>query len=207
MLLLITLRTEVIAIIVAILLAFIGFPGIINMVQDQNKVQEFKSQTDSSIRDGNALLASKDYMGAIGRYEGILKTISPKKYPEQWGSCQNSIGIAYYELALINNKEINLKKGIQAYQEALKIYTIESYSIDYAMTQNNLGLAYWALSEVRDKESNLEKAINAYREALKIYTIESYPINYATTQNNLEIALNKLGRTTEANAAFASQRG
>ena len=210
----------ILAVIVTIVLAFIGFPGIYNRWQEQKKGKEFESQIDSLIRNARALSDSNEYKETIGRYDGILTTISPKKYPNQWGDCQISLVIAYHNLSLVNNKEINVKKGIQAYREALKVYKVESYPIDYATTQNNLGIAYGTLSEVRDKESNLEKAIEAYREALKVRTVESYPIDYATTQNNLGnayrtlavawynkgTALKALGRTIEADAAFTKAK-
>lgn len=132
---------EHVGLIVTICIAFLGFPGIYNKWQEWKKEKELKSQLDSSIRDAGALLDSAEHKEAINKYDCLLKTISPEKYPAQWGNCKNSMGIAYFNLALINNKELNLKRGIQAYQEALKISTTESYPIDYAMTQNNLGNA------------------------------------------------------------------
>jgi hypothetical protein len=56
-----------------------------------------------------------------------IKSISPKTYPSEYGSAQNNLGIAYYKLALNQNKEDNLKRAIHCDQEALKIYTIERY--------------------------------------------------------------------------------
>ena len=52
----------------------------------------------------------------------------------------------------------------------------------------------------------IKQSIEAYQEALKIYTVERYPIDYAGTQNNLGNALKAIGRTSEADAAFAKAK-
>ena len=154
------------SLIVAVVIALLGFPGIYNKWQERKKEKELKSQLESSIRDADALSDSGEYTEAINRYDGVLKTISPQKYPYQWGNCKNSIGMAYYNLSLINNQELNIKRGIQAYQEALMVYTIDRYPINYAITQNNLGGAYVALSEIRGKEDPEWKRLSMHTKTL-----------------------------------------
>ena len=106
---------EIVAgLLVTIGIAVIGF--LYSKWQERKKENEFISQIDSSIRDTDALLDSAEHAEAINKYDSVLNTISPQKYPNQWEKCKNSIGIAYFNLSLINNKELNLKGGIQAFQ-------------------------------------------------------------------------------------------
>ena len=142
---------------------------------DYSERENLKSNIEPLIRKADSLQKSGEFEEAINEYEEILKVISPKNLPVEYATTQNNLGIAYWDLAGVRDKESNLEKAINAYQEALKICTIEKYYINYAMTQNNLGLAYVDLAGVRDKESNIEKAINAYQEALKMYTVGTIP--------------------------------
>ncbi|GAB5493867.1 MAG: hypothetical protein Phog2KO_40820 [Phototrophicaceae bacterium] len=106
----------------------------------------------------------------------------------------NSIGIAYRNLASLENKEHNLHKAIEAYDEALKYYTETSAPLDYAMTQNNLGLAYSDLASLENTGDNLQKAIEAYNKALIYRTETAAPLDYAQTQNNLGNAYKDLAK-------------
>ena len=105
---------DILGVAVVIAIALMGYPGIYNKWVKGKEEKDFISQMDSSIRDALALLDSGEHTKAINRCDGILKTISPQKYPNQWGKCQKSIGVAYCKLASISNKELNIKSGIQA---------------------------------------------------------------------------------------------
>ncbi|MEL6310591.1 MAG: hypothetical protein AAFQ52_20805, partial [Chloroflexota bacterium] len=105
---------------------------------------------------------------------------------------QNSLGTAYSDLSTVEEREVNLRRAIEAYQAALKHYTPASAPLSYALTQNNLGTAYRDLSEVEEPEVNLRRAIEAYQEAMIYRTPASAPLAYASTQNNLGLAYSDL---------------
>ncbi|MDP3062069.1 MAG: DUF2254 family protein [Chloroflexota bacterium] len=129
---------------------------------------------------------------AVESFQTALSFYTLEAFPRQHAETQNSLGIAYRNMADVREKEQNLQKAIAAYQEALKVYTLQAFPMDYAMTQNNLGAAYGNLADVREKERNLQKAIAAYLEALVVRTLQAFPVQYAMTQNNLGTAYGDL---------------
>ncbi len=116
------------------------------------------------------------------------------------GAVQASLGIAYGNMAELEEPEANLKRAIAVCAEALRFYTPQTALWNYAITQNNLGLAYWKLAELEEPEANLKQAVAAFKEALRFRTPQAVPLNYATTQNNLGIAYGKLAELEEPEA-------
>jgi tetratricopeptide (TPR) repeat protein len=79
---------------------------------------------------------------------------------------QNNLGIAYANLAKLEDTAANCKRAILAYETALEVRTLERFPLQYAQTQNNLGSAYATLAAVEDKAANCRKAFGAYEMAL-----------------------------------------
>jgi tetratricopeptide (TPR) repeat protein len=117
---------------------------------------------------------------------------TPGSAPLDYAGTQNNLGLAYWALALVEDRAANLNKAVECYREALVYWTPEAAPLNYAMTQNNLGLAYGALALVEDRADNLRRAVECYREALKYYTPDSAPLDYAMTQYNLGLAYQNL---------------
>jgi len=117
----------------------------------------------------------------------LLWMVSKQHEAQLYGRLVNDKGICFYILAekKMEDREINIKKSIQAYNEAFEIRTKEKYPEDYAETMNGLGVSCWLLSSVRDEELNLRESIKYYDEALTIYTPEKYP------DKNWEVMRNK----------------
>ena len=195
------LKSIIAPIIVGILLFVSGF--VFNSYfQDRQELD----QIDYDFNQANASFNSGDFEKAISEYNDILR-ISYNKFPDKCALASFKMGRAYASLAVIKDKEINLRYAISAYKNALKVYTFEKYPTEYASTQYNLGEEYTDLSAIRDPETNAQNAISAYENALKVYTFEKYPTEYASTQYSLGYAYGCLGkvRDQETNAQNSIQ--
>ena len=79
-------------------------------------------------------------------------------YPIDYARVQNNLGIAYFGLGLIKDKETNLEKGLLAYNKALNVTTFNDYPLDYAQTQMNIGIIYAELGNVKNNQTNRKNA-------------------------------------------------
>ncbi len=95
---------------------------------EHGESEDLKSRIDLSIRGADSLRDTGLFEEAIGEYKGILKMVSPKKFPDRYATTQNNLGVTYSDLAGVRDKKTNLEKAIDAFQEALKIRTIEELS-------------------------------------------------------------------------------
>ncbi len=60
-------------------------------------------------------------MKAIEAYQEALKIRTPETHPLGYYMLQKAIGDAYYKLSLIEDKEENLSKALEAYNKFLEI--------------------------------------------------------------------------------------
>lgn len=124
----------------------------------------------------------------VKAYEQALRLRTSEEFPIDHAMAQNSLGLAYRDLAAMENRKYNLEKAIKSYEEALKVYTMDEFPMDHVMTWNNMGLAYSDLAAVEERENNLEKAIEAYEEAIKVKNLKEFSIQYAMAWKNLGMA-------------------
>ncbi|MDF2388159.1 CHAT domain-containing protein [Nostoc ellipsosporum NOK] len=145
---------------------------------------------------------------AITGYEIALTVYTRSAFPEQWGSMQNNLGLAYRNRILGERAE-NLEEAIAAFTAALEVRTRNAFPEQWAMTQNNLATVY-SDRILGERANNIEMAIAASSAALEVYTRSAFPEKWAGTQNNLGNAYSDriLGEQTEnielAIAAFSS---
>ena len=90
-----------------------------------------------------------------------LTIFTNESYPIEYAKTQKDLGVAYYNLAEVRDKEENLNLALKASKEALNIYSREKYPVENADVQNILSQIYLGLTKVRDKEKNINMAINA----------------------------------------------
>jgi tetratricopeptide (TPR) repeat protein len=125
---------------------------------------------------------------AVKAYEEALQLMTADESPIQYAMVQHSLGIAYRNLASMEDKGHNLKKAISAHEEALKIYTFEEFPMDHAIAWDNTGLAYSDLASVEERKLNLKKAVEAYEAEIKVETLKEFPMQYAMARKNLGMA-------------------
>jgi tetratricopeptide (TPR) repeat protein len=143
---------------------------------------------------------------AILAYERALQTYNLGIIPlnntisKDYAITQNNLGVAYQDLAKIEEPVINCKKAIKAFEGALEIFTLERFPLHYATAWNNLGAAFIILGTVENTATNCKKAIAAYEEALTVYAREPkrFPLECATTWNNLGNAYANLAQVEDA---------
>ncbi len=146
---------------------------------------------------------------AVAAYTGALRFCTPEAAPLNeriafaYATTQNNLGIAYADLAQVEDRAANLRRAVDAFTGALRFYTPEAAPLNeriafaYAMTQNNLGTAYADLAQVEDRAANLRRAVAAFTGALRFLTPEAAPLDYAMTQNNLGIAYRNLSEVED----------
>jgi len=128
---------------------------------------------------------------ALAKYNEIFELISENWYAEVYARTKNTVGIAYSDLAQVEDYKGNLKRAIRAYKEALKVYTLELYPGQYAMVQNNLANAYMKAGTT---VKNLTNKIKAHREALKGYAVMGDTLMYAYSRRKLGDSYFKLAK-------------
>ncbi|MBO9309888.1 MAG: toll/interleukin-1 receptor domain-containing protein, partial [Chloroflexi bacterium] len=138
------------------------------------------------------LNASRKFLRNRGRVRAFVAqaervSAALRDHPDKLicASAQNTLGIAYWDLANVEDRAANLRRAVECYQRVLRYLTPDSAPLDYAATQNNLGNAYHDLAGVEDRAANLRRAVECYQRALQYRTPESAPLDYAGTQNNL----------------------
>ncbi|MGV8175632.1 MAG: CHAT domain-containing protein [Methanothrix sp.] len=152
-------------------------PSEVILVKDDNNIDK---EIDRVIEAGDALIRDQAFEAATREFESIFTKISPEKFPDKYIRIGNSLGIAYWCMALgRKNAETNLERAIHAYQKTLVIAKLDKYPTDFALLKNNLGNTYNLLSEYQNKALNLEKAMDAYDECFEVYTRDKYPEDFA----------------------------
>lgn len=125
---------------------------------------------------------------AVKAYEQALRLRPPEEFPIDHAMVQSSLGFAYRDMALVEERITNLEKAIIAHENALKVYTLDEFPMDHAINWNNMGLAYSDLAAVDERKKNLEKAIGAYEEAIKVRTLKEFSMQHAMAWKNLGMA-------------------
>lgn len=129
-----------------------------------------------------------------------LKVLTFATFPEQRARTLNTLGLVY-EVRLQGDRSENLDQAIASYREALQFYTYETLPEQWARTHHNLGNALHEHTR-SDCQDYLEQAISSYEQALQVYTPTLFPQNYAKTQWSMGATYWRLGRLSEAFAAF-----
>ncbi len=134
---------------------------------------------------------------AIEAFQAALTVRTAEVVPLDYAMIQNNLGVAYQDLAQMQDRVENLTRAIAAYHEALRFRTPQTMPYDYANTQINLANSHMKLAEVQDPVENLTRAIAAYHEALRFLGPTSAPLNYGLTLNNLGVAYHDLSKVQD----------
>ncbi|NQE52454.1 hypothetical protein C5S29_02580, partial [ANME-1 cluster archaeon GoMg3.2] len=77
---------------------------------------------------GTVELEKAEYMKiAIEAYDKALEVYTRDRFPMQYGTTQNNLGIAYQTLAEVEGKAENCRRTIEAYDKALEVYTRDRF--------------------------------------------------------------------------------
>ena len=132
---------------------------------------------------------------STGTVQNALTVFVRDKYPLDWASVQNNLGVIYKNLE--TNKAKNVEKAIRLFDDALEVRTHEKYPELWAETQVNLGNAYGDRIE-GDQNRNEQIAIETYEKTIEVFKQLEDPNNWAKVQNNLGgIYLDKVMRGEE----------
>jgi tetratricopeptide (TPR) repeat protein len=99
---------------------------------------------------------------AIDAFREALRFRTPDAAPLDYAMTQDNLGIAYRDLAAVEDRTDNLKRAIDAFREALRFYTPDAAPLAYAQTQANLGVAL-------EHSGDLRGAVACWREAERYY--------------------------------------
>jgi CHAT domain-containing protein/tetratricopeptide (TPR) repeat protein len=146
-------------------------------------VAEIAANLQTALNDASGLGQPELQEEEIACLDLALQVYTESRYPFQWATTQNNLGVVYQN-RLRGVKEENQEAALECYRAALRVYTKDRFPLDWAMTQNNLGNVY--SERLRGvKEENQEAAMACYQAALRVYTEDRFPVQWAMTQNNL----------------------
>lgn len=120
---------------------------------------------------------------AIQAFEKALIVYTYERYPRQWASVQNHLGLLYDGLD-VGSWHDNCERAIQCYQAALSVCALGEFPLEYSGLQSNLGLAF-VHRLAGNRRDNIEAAIACYEAAAQIYKREHFPADFASIQLNL----------------------
>ena len=98
-----------------------------------------------------------------------LKIFKADMYTPKYEEIHNRIGVIYFQIAGIEDRENNLLKAAESFEEAIRVHNKEILTVKHAIDLNLLGLAYEELALIKDSETNLKKALDAYTNALDVF--------------------------------------
>jgi tetratricopeptide (TPR) repeat protein len=129
---------------------------------------------------------------AIKSLGEALKVWVRDKFPMDWATAQNSMGLAYQLLGERNDKKY-LLSAVTAHRNALEEWKREVVPVFWAQAQSNLGNALLKLGELGSSIEFFQEASAAYNAALEERTLEIEPLGWGETKNNLGTALLAVG--------------
>ncbi|MFC1724706.1 hypothetical protein ACFL4T_03695 [candidate division KSB1 bacterium] len=106
---------------------------------------------------------------AIEYFMESLKIFNAAMYPGRYKDTHNRMGIVYFQLSRIEDREENLLKSAESFQESIRFHDTETLTDNYALNLNLLGLTYETLAAIKERGANLKKALDAYIKALDVY--------------------------------------
>ncbi len=128
-----------------------------------SKVETIIEQADNSFGNGN-------YIDALKMYKDALDNISYRGNRELYAYIKYKQGETYMKLSDIKNKQVNLKKSIEAINIALEVYNKKDYPKEYGLCYQILGYDYNNLKSEDFKENKKYrlKAIELFKKALSV---------------------------------------
>ncbi len=150
-------------------------------------VAELQSRLGTALRNRLHRNQARAYEDAIAAYTAALQIYLADRYPHQFATTQNNLGVGYQE-RIVGDQQDNLKKAIACCETALKVGNLQNrFPEDWATIQNDLGTMYQDYM-VGERQDHLEKAITCFEAALQVYTRDVFPEDWATIQHHLGIA-------------------
>ncbi|WP_292353379.1 hypothetical protein, partial [Methanomethylovorans sp. PtaU1.Bin093] len=115
-----------------------------------------------------------------------------EEFPMDHAITWDNIGLAYSDLASVEERKLNLKKAVEAYEAEIKVETLKEFPMQYAMARKNLGMAYTCMADVEDMDVNLEKAARSYGEALEKFENLKLSHHAEKVKNELAVIFREL---------------
>jgi tetratricopeptide (TPR) repeat protein len=107
------------------------------------------------------------------------------RFPDEWASVQNDLGVAYARLGGADH-QLNVQRALRCFGLALLVRTEEEHPLEWAATQVNLGNTYRRLhGSTPTNSKSLSDAIEAHKGALRIYISHGRVGDSARVQVNL----------------------
>jgi hypothetical protein len=122
---------------------------------------------------------------AINSFKASSKVYLKIGLSDQYGSCENNLGIAYMKIAEERQSSSYLLLAQECFEKAIKVRTCEKQPLEFANTQFNLGALFLTLYKNEKKTEYAERSVQAYEKALQIYTEDKFPVEYSSIQKNV----------------------
>lgn len=131
---------------------------------------------------------------AVTEFKAAIDCLIKARYPQEWGSVQNRLGLALYRLDLVTGKPELLKEALVAFQSALQAYPRQESPDRWAEVMHNLAQVLQVYGDQMKSADVLERAIETARAALELRPRARVPLAWAASQNTLGTALFMLAK-------------
>ncbi|MDD9971784.1 MAG: tetratricopeptide repeat protein [Myxococcales bacterium] len=143
---------------------------------------------------------------AIEVYHQALELLPKHRHPDEGDDraahIRNSLGTAYWTVAVRGDGFEHFRKAIESFQQALAGDLFERKPLVWAQLQNNLGVAQLHLGERQGDISTLQAAVHAHEAVLRVHTRKDAPMEWAMSQLNLGLALLAIAESTGEDATL-----
>jgi tetratricopeptide (TPR) repeat protein len=139
---------------------------------------------------GLELSVGKHLSESIRYYRNVLTRWPLDKFPGDYLSAKNGLGVALGALGSLESDVAHLHEAVRNFRDVIaRTAGDDSLQMVWASAQNNLGNALLKLGEIESGVENLEKSAQAYLSASNCWSRESFPLDWAALQNNLGYVL------------------
>ncbi|MGD1003939.1 MAG: hypothetical protein ABR887_00775 [Methanoregulaceae archaeon] len=144
------------------------------------KTQQFLGEDYQELNNYNA---DEQHLNlAIQYLHESLAVFTIDKYPNEFGTSNEYLGLIYLEMADIRNAKDNLQNSINAFNSTLLV--CNESTVAYARTKAYLSIAYRKLSKIENYDQNYNNAITNYNDSLKVVNSHNDPYDYALIKVN-----------------------
>ncbi len=139
---------------------------------------------------------------AVAEFKAGLECLVRARYPQEWASLQNKLGLALYKLDMLTGRPDLLKEALLAFQSALQIYTRQEVPDRWAEVMHNLAQVLQVYGDQAKSADVLERAIETARAALELRPRARMPLAWAASMNTLGTALFMLAKHTKGKVSL-----
>ncbi len=140
---------------------------------------------------------------AILDFKRAANCLPKTRYPLEWGTVQNRLGLALYRLDLVSGRPELLKEAMVAFQLALQAFPRQDAPDRWAEVTHNLAQVLQVYGDQMKSAEVLARAVETARAAIELRPRARVPLDWAASQNTLGTALFMLAKLSRGAVELA----